>query len=84
MCMHQWRNWQTRMIQVHMGRLVQVQVLSGAPLTNKASLRMPFVLSAYQSSDQSDDDLYQEQENDQSSGHDADHDEEDSVSAVFR
>ena len=45
---------------------------------------MPFVLSAYQSSDQSDDDLYQEQKNDQSSGHDADYDEEDSVSAVLR
>ena len=32
--MHQWRNWQTRMIQVHMRRLVQVQVLSGAPSEN--------------------------------------------------
>ena len=36
--MHQWRNWQTRMIQVHMGRLVQVQVLSGAPLNLKTRL----------------------------------------------
>ena len=27
-----WRNWQTRMIQVHVGRLVQVQVLLSALL----------------------------------------------------
>ena len=26
-----WRNWQTRMIQVHVGRPVQVQVLLSAP-----------------------------------------------------
>ena len=29
--MRMWRNWQTRMIQVHVGRPVQVQVLLSAP-----------------------------------------------------
>ena len=39
--MHQWRKWQTRMIQVHMSKDVQVQVLSGAPLKNMTNNYQP-------------------------------------------
>ena len=42
-----WRNWQTRMIQVHVVRAVQVQVLLSAPPSEQALLAPIFLCGSF-------------------------------------